>query len=130
LDEYLKQVDGWESDRGYMEEHLSRWLRTLGLVSHVQPGSRILDVGAYDASMVFLIKRLLHLEVAAADHRRTENDRWLKRVKLEGIDLRFWDVVEENPPILNDLLTWSSFARSFNTSPSVTPRQSTWCFRR
>lgn len=98
LDEYLRQVDDWESDRGYMEEHFSRWLRTLELISYVPPESRILDVGALDGSMIFLIKRLFHAEVAAADVRRTENDRWLKRFKHQGIDFRFWDVVEELPP--------------------------------
>ena len=35
------------------------------------------------------------MEVAATDVRRTENPRWLRRFEHEGIDFRFWDVVDE-----------------------------------
>jgi 2-polyprenyl-3-methyl-5-hydroxy-6-metoxy-1,4-benzoquinol methylase len=89
-----------ETERGYVHNHMDRFVRTFELISEVTTKEmNVLDVGIHAGYLAILVRRLIGCSVSGIDIKTPWFSHWKRRYDDNGIEVKPCDLSKERIPI-------------------------------
>ena len=118
----FKQKDPLRREREYVNNHIERYVATLGLFPIFKKRVNVLDIGVAFGHLAILIKEQLGHKVFCIDVERDETPYWRRRLEKEGIIFKPCDLTKDAIPFESeafDVVLFCEVLEHLTTHPSL-----------